>query len=210
MKWNIQDRKRRNYYYLIRVGIKELILIYHSAQKGPPPPLNSIKGSLLRCHSVNPRQYCSNLFSHHLGCYYFLFTCLGCTWRARSIIRRLRSSRWVKEIGCIECRLTLRRMSRAVSDTDVEHLSHAYAGSVQGFTSLKSPDSWRATGRRKKPLPSLLSHSRRPMIICKKTMQSKQFLSHEDVCSQKSMLLFGDGSALWGWSTHSSSSAIIF
>lgn len=126
------------------------------------------------------------------------------------IIRRLRSSRWVKEIGCIECRLTLRRMSRAVSDTDVEHLSHAYAGSVQGFTSLKSPDSWRATGRRKKPLPSLLSHSRRPMIICKKTMQSKQFLSHEDVCSQKSMLLFGDGSALWGWSTHSSSSAIIF
>lgn len=126
------------------------------------------------------------------------------------IIRRLRGSGWVKEIGCIEYRLTLRRMSRVVSDTDVEHLSHAYAGSVQGFTSLKSPDSWWATGRRKKPLPSLLSHSRRPMIICKKTMQSKQFLSHEDVCSQKSMLLFGDGSALWGWSTHSSSSAIIF
>lgn len=78
VKWNTQDRKRRNYYHLICVGIKELILINHSAQKGPPPPLNSIKGSLLRCHSVNPRQYCSNLFfSHHLGCYYLLFTCLA-------------------------------------------------------------------------------------------------------------------------------------
>ena len=43
--------------------------------KGTSPASEShaIKGGLLRCHSVNPRQYCSILFSHHLGCCYLLF-----------------------------------------------------------------------------------------------------------------------------------------
>lgn len=53
-------------------------------KKGPPSPLNSmLPREVCDHHSINPRQYCSNLFFHNLGCCYFMSACVDCTWRAR-------------------------------------------------------------------------------------------------------------------------------